>query len=216
MLNRGATLSGNVRFDDGGPYSGATVSLLRKDKDGQWAGFATLEGLSNGAHTDDQGHFRLTGLPAGDYLLRTTLELEGGAVNSPGADPTLDRNYRWDIYLGEGVRPRDAKTITLKAGEESNGNDIEIPLAKLHPITGSVLNSETGAPINRGDVELHNADDDSICASTYIGANGQYHFPYVAEGEYTLNVRNAADVVPGTGQTSTPSRSARMPTLRRR
>ena len=202
VLNRGATLSGNVRFDDGGPYSGATVSLLRKDKAGQWVKFDTLEGLTNGAHTDDQGNFRLTGLPAGDYLLRTTLELEGGAVNSPGADPTLDRNYRWDIYLGEGLRPRDAKTITLKDGEESDGNNIEIPLAKLHSISGTILNVETGAPVNRGDVYLHNADDDSICTSTYIGANGQFHFPYVAEGEYTLDVRNAADVVSGTGQTS--------------
>jgi hypothetical protein len=202
VLNKGAVIAGTVRFDDGESYSGAVVSLLRKDEAGKWADFTTLEGLTNGAHTDDQGNFRLTGLPAGDYLLRTTLELEAGAVNSPGADPTLDRNYRWDIYFGDGVRPRDAKTITLKDGEQSNGNEIEIRLAKLHSITGTILNVETGVPINRGDVYLHNADDDSICTSTYIGANGQFHFPYVAEGEYTLDVRNAADVVPGTGQTS--------------
>jgi hypothetical protein len=200
VLNRGAALAGTVRFDDGEPYSGATVSLLRKDKDGQWVKFETLEGLTTGAHTDDQGHFRMTGLPAGDYLLRTTLELEGADVSATSTGGIVDRDYRWDIYLGDGVRPRDAKTITLKDGEESNGNDIEIPVAKLHSISGTVLNSETGASINRGDVELHNADDDSTCTVTEINPyTGQFHFPYVTEGEYTLKVTNAADIIPGKG-----------------
>ena len=77
----------------------------------------------------------MTGLPAGDYLLRTTLELEGADVSATSTGGIVDRDYRWDIYLGDGVRPRDAKTITLKDGEESNGNDIEIPVAKLHSIS---------------------------------------------------------------------------------
>jgi len=204
VLNRGATLSGNVRFDDGEAYSGATVSLLRKDKAGQWVKFDTLEGLTNGAHTDDQGNFRLTGLPAGEYLLRTTLELEGADVSAASTGGSVDRNYRWDIYLGDGVRPRDAKTITLKDGEESTGNDIEIRLAKLHAISGTVLNIETGAPISRGDVELHNADDDSTCTVGEINAyTRQFNFPYVAEGEYTLKVRNAADGTPDNDPTRT-------------
>jgi hypothetical protein len=206
VLNRGAVIAGTVRFDDGEPYSGATVSLLRKDEAGKWADFTTLEGLTNGAHTDDQGNFRLTGLTAGDYLLRTTLELEGADVSSPGAGRALDRNYRWDIYLGDGVRPRDAKTIALKDGEESNGNYIEIPLAKLHSISGTILNIETGAPINRANIELHNADDDSTCTVAEINAyTRQFHFPYVAEGEYTLKVRNAADGMPDSDPTRTYS-----------
>jgi len=73
-----------------------------------------------GQRTDDQGNFRLTGLPAGEYLLRTNLELSGAYINSPGTDLPHDPDYRWDIYLGDGVRPRDAKTIKLKDGEESN------------------------------------------------------------------------------------------------
>ena len=195
VLNKGAVISGTVRFDDGESYSQAAVSLLRKDKAGEWAEFATLEGLSNGGRTDDQGNFRLTGLPAGDYLLRATLELEATSVNSPGSVPTLDRNYRWDIYLGDGMRPRDAKTITLKDGEESNGNNIEIPLAKLHSISGTVLSLETGTPVNTAHVELHNADDDSLDTATdVISASGQFRFPFVTEGEYTLKVTHAEDL----------------------
>ena len=201
VLNKGAVIAGTIRFDDGEPATQAVVSLLRKDKSGKWTEYATWDGLfSAGQRTDDQGNFRLTGLPAGEYLLRTTLELSGAYINSPGTDLPHDPDYRWDIYLGDGVRPRDAKTIKLKDGEESNGNIIEIRLARLHTISGTVLNLETGAPINRADVELHNADDDSTCTVTAINpATGQFHFPYVAEGEYTLKVSKAADIVPGKG-----------------
>ena len=109
-----------------------------------------------------------------------------------------DPDYRWDIYFGTGIRPSDAKPIKLREGEESNGNTIEIPLARFHAISGTVLSQETGAPINRADVELHNAEDDSTCTVTAINrATGQFHFPYVVEGEYTLRVRKAADIAPG-------------------
>ena len=205
VLEKGAVISGTVRFDDGEPYSQATVSLLRRDKSGKWTAFAAQEGLfsfsSNaGAPTDDQGNFRLTGLPPGEYLLRTTLALGGAEVNSPGTDSTNDPDYRWDVYFGHGIRPRDAQTIKLKTGEESHGNAIEIPLARLHSVSGTVLSVASGAPINRGDVELHNLDDDSTCTITTINSsNGQFRFPYVAEGEYTLNVRKASDVIPGKG-----------------
>ena len=201
VLNKGAAISGSVRFDDGEPYSQTTVSLLRKDKAGKWTEFGTQEGLSSdGAPTDDQGNFRLTGLPPGEYLLRTTLKLMGGVGETPGADSTNEPDYRWDVYFGDGIRPSDAKIITLKEGEQSNGNTIEIPLSRLHSISGTVLNIETGAPINRARVELHNADDDSICTSAYITLpTGQFHFPYVAEGGYTLKVTGASDVIPGHG-----------------
>ena len=205
VLDKGAVISGTVRFDDGEPYSQASVSLLRKDESGKWRAFAAQEGLfsfssNSGAPTDDQGNFRLTGLPAGEYLLRTTLMLGGAEVNSPGTDSANDPDYRWDIYFGHGVRPRDAKIIKLREGEESHGNSIEIPLARLHSVSGTVLNVESGAPINRADVELHNLDDDSTCTVTTInGTNGQFHFPYVAEGEYTLKVREGADIIPGKG-----------------
>jgi hypothetical protein len=124
----------------------------------------------------------------------------GGVGETPGADSTNEPDYRWDVYFGDGIRPSDAKIITLKDGEQSNGNAIEIPLSRLHSISGTVLNIETGAPINRARVELHNADDDSICTSAYITLpTGQFHFPYVAEGGYTLKVTGASDVIPGHG-----------------
>jgi hypothetical protein len=199
ILDKGAVISGTVRFDDGEPDSLARVSLLHQEKSGKWTEYMSQEDLfsGGGASTDDQGNFRLTGLPSGEFLLRTTLALQGSEVKTPGTDSTGDPNYRWDIYFGDGIRPSDAKTIKLKDGEESNGNLIVIPLARFHTVSGTVLSFETGAPINSGSVELRNADDDSTCTATRITATGQFRFPYVAEGEYTLRVADASDVVPG-------------------
>lgn len=203
VLDKGAVISGTVRFDDGEPDSMARVSLLQKDKSGKWIEYTAQEDLlsfsaGGGASTDDQGNFRLTGLPPGEYLLRTTLELQGGEVKTPGAESTVDLNYRWDVYFGNGIRPSDARIIKLNDGEESNGNTLVIPLARLHSIVGAVISAETSGPINRGDVELHNADDDSTCTVTKVNSStGQFRFPYVAEGEYTLKVTSASDVVPG-------------------
>ena len=195
-LSRGAVIAGAVRFDDGEPATEARVSLLRKNKSGKWTG--SQDSADSGSSTDDEGNFRIASLPPGEYLLRTTLVLSGAKVSIPGMNSPNDPDYYWDIYFGDGVRPRDAKTIKLKDGEESNGNIIEIPLARLHSISGTVLSQETGAPINRADVELHNADDDSTCTVTAINrATGQFRFPYVVEGEYTLKVSKAADVAPG-------------------
>jgi hypothetical protein len=199
VIDKGAVIAGSVRFDDGEPDSQATVSLLRKDKSGKWTDFATQETVFGaGARTDDQGNFRLTGLPAGEYLLRTTLALGSPEVNSPGTESTNEPDYRWDVYFGYGIRPSDAKTIKLKEAEQSNGNTIEIPLARLHAVSGTILNMETGAAINRANVELHNADDDSTCTVTAVNpTTGQFRFPYVAEGQYALKVTNAADYAAG-------------------
>jgi protocatechuate 3,4-dioxygenase beta subunit len=190
-LNRGAVIAGTVRFDDGEPAAEAKVSFLRKDKSGKWD--ESRDGADSGMTADDQGNFRIANLSPGEYLLRTTLVLF--SPQSPNAP-----YYSLDIYFDDGMRQRDAKTIKLKDGEESNGNNIEIPLARLHSISGTVLSAENGNPINRASIELHNADDDSTCTVTAINpATGQFHFPYVAEGEYTLKVTNASDIIPGKG-----------------
>ena len=189
-LNRGAVIAGTVRFDDGEPAAEARVSFLRKDKSGKWD--ESRDGADSGMTADDQGNFRIANLSPGEYLLRTTLVLF--SPQSPNA------YYSLDIFFGDGMRQRYAKTIQIKDGEESNGDNITIQLSKLHSVSGTVVSMETGAAVNSAKLELHYADDDSMVAEAGIGTDeGQFHFPYVTEGEYTLKVSKAADIVPGKG-----------------
>ena len=190
-LNRGAVIAGTVRFDDGEPAAEAKVSFLRKDKSGKWA--ESQHGADSGNSADDQGNFRIPNLSPGEYLLRTTLVLSGAEVR-------YAPYYSLDIFFGDGMRQREAKTIKLKDGEESNGDNITIPLSKLHSVSGTVVSMETGAAVNSAKLELHYADDNSMVAEADISFDeNQFHFPYVAEGEYTLKVTSASDIVPGKG-----------------
>ncbi len=185
-LAKGATIAGEVHFDDGSADSATAVSLLHRDKSGRWAPFAdqlsTFFRDDGGILADDQGHFRISGLPAGEYLLRTSLELGGGH------DASLD------VYFGDVFRQRDAKVIKVGDGEESVGHSIEIPLAKLHTVSGSVVSVATGTPVNSAHVELRYADDDTLVTETNISPDWEeFHFAYVPEGEYTLKVRRPKD-----------------------
>lgn len=87
-LERGASISGRVIFEDGSPAIGWQVlSADAPEKEGTGSNpFGSSNplgtgGLKNLLHlpvsTDDTGHFRLSGLPSGDYLLQARKNLTG-------------------------------------------------------------------------------------------------------------------------------------------
>jgi len=91
-LLRGASVSGVVRFDDGSPDGSADVKLWSKNKKGEWAQYkGGLLGSAGGSTTTgDAGQFRLSGLPAGEYLLSVGLEVTTVMVDRVG-----DRTDGW-------------------------------------------------------------------------------------------------------------------------
>jgi hypothetical protein len=76
-LERGAAISGSVNFDDGSPASGLAVKVLRKGKDGKWAVMesSARTRFTPSTKTDDQGHYRIAGLPSGEYIAEADLTL---------------------------------------------------------------------------------------------------------------------------------------------
>jgi hypothetical protein len=202
VLTKGASISGVLRFDDGSPDAEGLVALLYKDKSGKWAPYLPATAAENfrldgGNLADDQGRFRFAGLPAGEYLLKSILEIGRGIIrdHTSGGDSIIYGGYAIDCYYGDGIRLKDAKAIKVADGEQSDGNDIEIPLTKLHAVSGAVVSSETGGTVNSAKLELHYADDDSLASKTEANPAGTgFNFLYVPEGEYTLKVLHAADV----------------------
>ena len=200
VLVKGATIAGTVRFDDGAPYAATEVSLLRKDKAGKWVKFRThlIAAMSFVDSTDDRGRFRLVGLPPGEYLLKATVDIHDTQTtyifrNSGSSGPKA--GFTLDVYCGDVVRQRDAKTVKVGDGEQADGNDIEISLAKLHSVSGTLVDSATGQTVNAGKVELHDSDDNAMLASTTVSGDDEaFHFLYVPEGEYTLRVTNPREV----------------------
>jgi hypothetical protein len=205
-LERGSAISGTVLFDDGSPASGLPVHALVRRKDGQketWSPlrpkpFALMAEMTD-AYTDDLGRYRLTGLQSREYMVEVVLQLqhmdfattpgEAGGSSSSGNVASLS------FYSGSATRRADAKPFKLGANEERSGEDITIPLAKLHTITGEIVAAHDGHVVNQGNVKLLDADDKSEVESGKLErTDGKFHLLFVPEGNYILRVDTAADV----------------------
>ncbi len=209
-MYKGASVSGMVRFDDGSPSVNTTISLLHQDSAGKWVSFHDSL-LHTGAYTDDRGDFRISGLPAGKYLVKASLDMQNITTDEMfggGSGMSSYTGYSLSLFSGNATRPRDAKPFTLSPGEELTLPDFEIPLSKLHTVTGTLLVGESGVPANAGKVALLYPDDKSELTSTGVSKDDNaFHFLYVPEGNYLLKVTEAKQV----SRTEVPNCATCMP-----
>jgi Carboxypeptidase regulatory-like domain len=196
-LERGAAVSGNIRFDDGSPATNVVVMLLRKNKDkweplptGDYGAFAMPSSLV----TDDLGHYRIGGLREGEYLLMATLvhvDMMPPATRGAGLSGTLRSVL--PVYSGDTMRKSEAVSFKLGPGEDRAGMDIAIPLSKLHSISGVVTAASNGHAINNGEITIEDPIDKDSIANGQLDSDGAFHLDGVPEGSYTLRVQNASD-----------------------
>ena len=219
-LERGASISGRVLYDDGTPAAGWTVRTLHDAPAGtpQSLGLGIdladidLNHITEVSQTDDTGHFRISGLPAGDYLLEarlTTAALGHSAFNpiaSNAGNPFGSANMagmmglKLTVYSGNAVRRADATAVKVGTGEDRSGYDITMPLHTMHSIGGVVRAKADAHTVNSGTVDLTaQAADGKPDASIHLTANiqpdGSFHFDYIpGPATYTIKVSHAADV----------------------
>jgi hypothetical protein len=216
-LERGASISGKVIFEDGSPAIGWQVlSADAPAKEGTGsnpfgsAGPLGMGGLKNLVHlpvsTDDTGHFRLSGLPSGDYLLQARINLmgldRGGfAPISSGAGMGMGNfaalmGMRLAVYSGGSMHVADAKPISVKAGDERSGIEIVIPLHLMHMVSGHVTAKVDSHAVNFGTVELTDKNDGSVQFTATIHEDGSFRFDYVpGNSAYKLETHNVQDAV---------------------
>jgi hypothetical protein len=197
-LQRGAVLTGRVLYSDGAPATQLHVVLQNaKDQtDDEKAKrmadvgsmFRTTLLMQNSA-TDEQGHFRIAGIAPGTYRLAIPQTFE--ASQSFG-DEMMEAFYanqrdtrKLTIYSGSTLHRKDAKTYALKAGETVDGVEITLPLTGLHSVHG-IAAGKDGVPLNSGVLDLTDTSDPAISFHTTIGAEGEFRFGGVPEGEYQL------------------------------
>jgi hypothetical protein len=196
-LERGAAVSGNIRFDDGSPATNVPVQLLRKSKD-RWEALPTGDygafAMPSSLMTDDLGRYRIGGLRDGEYLLMATLihlDLTPPDLRGPGLSGALRSVL--PVYSGDTMRKSEAVSFKLGRGEDRAGVDIAIPLSKLHSISGVVTAASNGHPINSGDITVEDPVDKETVANGQLDSDGAFHLDGVPEGSYTLRVKNACD-----------------------
>ena len=196
---RGAAISGTVRYDDGSPAPGIYLELYRRNPKGEFKDEYDPPGFSQ--ITDDRGQFHITSLPTGEFVLAANFSISEAVLSSmpmpdgKTVDIKIDKTlFSLPLFSGDALRLRDAAIIKLDTGQESSGNDLTLPLSKLHPVTGSVI-AQDGHTINSAKVSLLYADTREELTNVLVSRDdGQFHFLYVPEADYILSVKEAADI----------------------
>ena len=144
-LERGAAVGGTVLYDDGSPAGEMQLKLLHKDTTGRWVPVSNYgRKYGAGISTDDRGRYRVASLLADEYMLEADMSLNDITAKSSGTEGRrmnfVMSNSRSSLsFYGPGaVTMAEATSFTLRAGQERTGEDLTIPLAKLHKLTGRV------------------------------------------------------------------------------
>jgi hypothetical protein len=187
-IERGAAIGGTVRYDDGSPASGVLISVLIKSN-GNWV-YIHLNSFGDEdfhAVTDDRGHFRVSGLPTGKYLIEAESNAVGG-YSSRSNDSIA-------VYSGGVTRKEDGVPVEIRADEELLGENIVIPsLTKLHFVRGHLVAAGDGHTLDEGSISILFPADHSVLAQTEIQEHEkEFIFPNVPEGDYILRVHSAAE-----------------------
>jgi hypothetical protein len=191
-LPRGSVLGGRITDEFGEPVANASVTAWRYAYS---AGARRMMPAGQNARdtTDDQGHFRLFGLPPGDYYVSATLRGNGPEVT----DPMGELSGYASTYFPGTTNVAEASRITLAVAQENTGVSFGLIATRLVRVSGQVLMSD-GSPATNGNVFLLPANATGRPAIAMqqggngmrIDQNGTFRIPNVAPGRYQLQARS--------------------------
>lgn len=190
-LERGASVSGRVLYSDGTPAVQVDIELENTDVSPsapdepriQLGDIARSEFDHRSLETDDEGHFRIAGIPPGKYRIAAVPLEKDPAQMLPDA---LVRSLRGAIryYDKDTIHPGSAKIHTLAAGQEVRDLELRIPLEGFHSVRGEVLAAD-GRRIAGADVTATETSDPAIWLTTSVH-DGFFRFDRLPSGTYKL------------------------------
>lgn len=190
VLSRGGVISGKVVDDGGEPVAGTMIQAMRYQFMAGSRRLVPGGGEGGSDRTDDQGGFRLYGLPPGDYYV--SANARNGTVMAAEINNTEAEGFAPTYYPGT-PNIADASRITIKAGQEMTGANFALIVARMARIRGRALNSR-GEPVARAMMMLTPADPSMgmtfmMNGNAMVAPDGSFQFTNVAPGRYNINVR---------------------------
>ena len=178
VLPQYLALEGVVVDENGEPLQGARVQALQVE---YAAGRLTAVPAGNERRTDDQGSYRIWGLPAGTYLLSASVD---GLFTDRRGNRTA---YAPMYYPGT---PLIAAASAIELRDDSTINLVFAPVA-MTQITGKARDNE--GPLVAGTVRLVESRRAGTIAaaprSAPIQGDGSFIVRNVPPGDYVLHVR---------------------------
>jgi hypothetical protein len=191
-LPRGSVLGGRITDEFGEPVANASVAAWRYAYVAGARRMTPAPGGNARDTTDDQGQYRLFGLPPGDYYISATLRSGGPEVTDPMGELS---GYAATYYPGT-TSIAEAQRVTLAVSQENVGVHFGLIATRLVRVAGQVITS-SGAPATNGTVLLAPASGGTGRAvamqqggaANRIDPNGTFRLPNVAPGRYQMQAR---------------------------
>jgi hypothetical protein len=193
-LPRGSVLGGRITDEFGEPVANASVTAWRYAYQAGARRMVPAPGANARDTTDDQGAFRLFGLPPGEYYVSATLRSGGPEVTDPMGEPS---GYAATYYPGT-TNIAEAQRVTVALSQENNGVHFGLIATRMVRVSGQVIRSD-GSPVTNGNVMLApvNSSGGRAMIMQQGGAgnrisDGTFRLPSVAPGRYQLQARAPA------------------------
>ena len=189
-LPRGSVIGGRVTDEFGEPVANATVVAMRY---GYVAGGRSLMpagGASSRDTTDDLGHYRLFGLPPGEYYVSATLRTGGPEITDPMGEPS---GYAATYFPGTS-NLAEASRVTLAVSQENTNVSFGLIATRLVEVSGQVITS-VGSPAANSIVVLQPGTAAGVRNAMQGGAYsrtdlaGTFRLTNVAPGRYQVQAR---------------------------
>jgi len=177
--SHGGVISGQITGANSAAVPRASVTILRRLNNG----LRTIEAIRAG----DDGRFRVTRLPPGDYFVRA-LGLEKNEfvdvheLELPNA-----------VYFSSTTDIKEAVPVTVLQDQETGSINISLETRKLATVSGLLRMGRSGKPLANVMVGLRGQGRDHIMNS---GEDGGWSFSHVASGKYTLLVGSSGVSMP--------------------
>ncbi len=180
-LPRGAVVAGRIVDEFGEPVADVMVTAMRYQYAG---GRRQLVPAGRFAQTDDGGHFRIYGLPPGEFYLSATFR-EWAAM---GATSDAGYGYAPTYYPGV-MSPQHAEPIALGLGGEISGLTFSLLPVRTVAISGTALDGQ-GRPMANALIQV-SAHDNAMGVFSIQGGNrtredGSFRVSNITPGDYTL------------------------------
>jgi hypothetical protein len=201
-----------MQFADGSPVIGAMVgcesieSALRPENRFKVVSprQGTLQSLSISLSptqretTDDEGRYRIFGLPPGKYIVRTMMEMnhssERVVMNDGSGSHTVGREHVYPetipVYAPATFRRKDSKVFEIRGDEQIADADLTIDPNSLHTLRGRVLAAyDHHAPT--AFIFLKEEGAEGISRFVETEDDGTFQVNYLPSGNYTLQINSS-------------------------
>lgn len=202
-LPRGSVLGGRITDEFGEPVANATVIAMRYSYAAGGRRLTAAPGSNSRDTTDDQGHFRLFGLPPGEYFVSATLRTGG----TEAADPTGETSGYAATYYPGTPNIAEAARVTLAVSQENTNVSFGLIATRLVRVSGTVLSSN-GAPASGATVMLiPGGTTGGRGVVMQQGGNGgrtdrsgAFQMGNIAPGRYQVQARSGGRAAGGEGE----------------